>query len=220
MIHSVPKVSFPQPVFIPHHHSHLPAFGNGREAQNNLTLSYLNLLLISDTCRKTWPEGFDWHCLLYKVFNLAHELWNFAGWVFFTCFLMSMSCSLHSSSEAEMTSGSSYSSSMLVLSFVCISDLSFCPSAPPLAPASPLLLFLPPSLFNVRSSSYSCSHFSSVLAVEVVFVFRIVEKAFITHPSCHGTDLPAPPPLCCAVSGRALVMLTSWNQMPRQSGYR
>lgn len=92
-----------------------------------------------------------------------------------------------------MTSGSSYSSSVLVHSFVCISDLSLCPSAPPLAPASPLLLFLRPSLFNVRSSSYFCIQLSSVLAVEVVFIFKTVEKAFITHPSCHGTDLPAPP---------------------------
>lgn len=54
MIHIVPKDSFPYPA-LAHSPRHPPpsASGNGQEARNDLTLAYLNLFLISDTCRKS-----------------------------------------------------------------------------------------------------------------------------------------------------------------------
>jgi len=58
MIHIVPKDSSPyaalahSPYYPP-----LTAPGNGREAQNNLTLGYLNLFLVSDTYSKSYLKA-------------------------------------------------------------------------------------------------------------------------------------------------------------------
>lgn len=58
MIHIVPKDSFPYSALARSpHHPPLPASGNGQEAQTSLTLSYLNLLLISDTCKKSYLKA-------------------------------------------------------------------------------------------------------------------------------------------------------------------
>lgn len=58
MIHIVPKDSFPcSALALSPYHPPLPASGNGQEARASLTLSYLNLLLISVTCKKSYLKA-------------------------------------------------------------------------------------------------------------------------------------------------------------------
>lgn len=99
-----------------------------------------------------------------------------AGFSFLAAFFLNVSCCLNSSWQAGITSVSSYGGSVLVHSFVWIfhlSDLPQCPSSPS---ASPPWGCLGPGLFNGKSSSSFCSSFSCVLALEIVFIFKIVSS--------------------------------------------
>lgn len=98
-----------------------------------------------------------------------------------------------------------------------------CPGAPPLPPALPLLLrfmsrsfqqkefWLLLQLILLRAGSWGSIYFQNSIVCR--------DKAFVTHPSCHGTDVSVFPP-SPALPGRALVMLNSWNQTPLRAGYR